>query len=322
MKKKMLSLATIALVVSGSVMAQAGSSRNGEKDEITIHRNSDSKGKTTIVIDGDDVTVNGVPLEKFKDGDVEVHMRKRFDGAGNLLVVPGTDLSLGLNNMAINRNKAILGVYTDAVENGAKITSVTKESAAEQAGLKEGDVITRLNDTKITSREELSAEVGKYNPGDKVKISYLRNGKAETTTATLKKTEPITVQGHLLNGNELQNLQVTPWNELRGVAPFGNFRGTLTPSTPRLGLHIQDLENGKGVKVTGVDEDSPAEKAGIRKDDIISSIDGDAVNSVDEMPAKVRAFHAGDTVKLTYQRSGRTETAEVKLPKKLRTANL
>lgn len=322
MKKKMLSLAMVALVVSGSVMAQAGRNRNGEKDEITIHRNSDSKGKTTIVIDGDEVTVNGVPLEKFKGGDVEVHMRKHFDGSENSFRIPGSDLNFGLNNLAINTNKAVLGVYTDAAENGAKITSVTKESAADQAGLKEGDVITQLNDTKITGRKDLINEVGKYNPGDKVKISYLRNGKTETVTATLKKTEPVTVQDRFLNGNELQNLQITPWNELRGTAPFGNFRGTIAANTPRLGLHIQDLENGKGVKVTGVDEDSPAEKAGIRKDDIISSIDGETVNSVDEMPDKVRSLHAGDTVKLTYQRSGRTETAEVKLPKKLRTANL
>ena len=52
---------------------------------------------------------------------------------------------------------------------------------------------------------------------------------------------------------------------------------------PKLGLSVQDTEDGKGVKVIDVDDEGNAEKAGIKEEDVITEIDGKAVNNTDEV---------------------------------------
>ena len=91
---------------------------------------------------------------------------------------------------------------------------------------------------------------------------------------------------------------------------------------PRLGLQIQDLAEGNGVKILDVDGDTPAEKSGLKKDDTITEIDGKPIASVDELKTKVKDLKEGDSIKITYQRSGKTQTTEIKFPKRLKTANV
>jgi serine protease Do len=55
---------------------------------------------------------------------------------------------------------------------------------------------------------------------------------------------------------------------------------------PRLGLEIQDVEEGKGVKILDVDSETPAAKAGLKKDDVISDIDGKTIASVEDLKEK------------------------------------
>lgn len=82
-----------------------------------------------------------------------------------------------------------LGVWVaeDKVDagDGAHIGNVAKDGAAAAIGLKPGDVITKINDATITSWTELQATVSSYNAGDKINITYKRNGKEYTATATL-----------------------------------------------------------------------------------------------------------------------------------------
>ena len=75
-------------------------------------------------------------------------------------------------------NLAMLGVTTQKDEKGVLVQSITKESAAEKAGLKENDIITKIDDTKISEPDDLSAAIKEHKPGDKVKVTYLRDKKA------------------------------------------------------------------------------------------------------------------------------------------------
>jgi Do/DeqQ family serine protease len=68
---------------------------------------------------------------------------------------------------------------------GAHVGSVPKDGAAATIGLQKGDIITKINDAAINSWTELQATISSYNAGDKVNITYKRNGKEYTTTATL-----------------------------------------------------------------------------------------------------------------------------------------
>jgi serine protease Do len=69
---------------------------------------------------------------------------------------------------------------------GAHIGLVAPDGAAAEIGLKKGDVVTKINDIAVNSWPELQGTVASYNSGDKVKITYLRNGKEFSGTAVLK----------------------------------------------------------------------------------------------------------------------------------------
>ena len=91
---------------------------------------------------------------------------------------------------------------------------------------------------------------------------------------------------------------------------------------PKLGLSVQDTDDGKGVKVIEVDDDSNAAKAGVKENDIIKEIDGKAVNTTDEVVKLIRESREKASISLKLTRDGKQQTIEVKMPKKIKTADL
>ena len=75
------------------------------------------------------------------------------------------------------------------VNDGVVIIEVVKDSPAEKAKLQKGDVITKLNDKSISSLAEFRYELYKYEVGDKINITYIRNNKETTTSITLGKNK-------------------------------------------------------------------------------------------------------------------------------------
>ncbi|MDY4858396.1 MAG: trypsin-like peptidase domain-containing protein [Bacilli bacterium] len=75
------------------------------------------------------------------------------------------------------------------VEKGVAILEVVSSSPAEKAGLKKGDIITKLEKEEISSVAELRYELYKHNPGDKVTVTYNRNGKELTSEVTLEESK-------------------------------------------------------------------------------------------------------------------------------------
>ena len=70
------------------------------------------------------------------------------------------------------------------------------------------------------------------------------------------------------------------------------------------------------------DEDSPAAKAGLKEDDVITQVNGKAITSTDDLRQSVKDVKKGDTVKITYKRNNQTQTVDVKFPKELKTIDL
>jgi putative serine protease PepD len=80
---------------------------------------------------------------------------------------------------------AYLGVQIDASSSTAKVAKVQPGTAAADAGLKAGDVITGINGHDIASGDDLSAAINSYKPGDKLQVTYQRGGSEHTTSVTL-----------------------------------------------------------------------------------------------------------------------------------------
>jgi putative serine protease PepD len=77
----------------------------------------------------------------------------------------------------------------DGLVTGARLQSVTGGSAADDAGLREGDVITKVDDEVVTGSESLVATIRGYRPGDEVTITYQRDGETRTTKVSLDSDE-------------------------------------------------------------------------------------------------------------------------------------
>jgi serine protease Do len=80
---------------------------------------------------------------------------------------------------------AVQHYYNLAVNAGALITSVTSGGQADEAGLRAGDVITKLDDKDISTTEDLISAIGSHQIGDQVEIVYYRGNVQQVTTATL-----------------------------------------------------------------------------------------------------------------------------------------
>jgi putative serine protease PepD len=73
----------------------------------------------------------------------------------------------------------------ETAQQGAQIGDITAGSTAEQAGLESGDVVTKVDDTRITGADSLVATIRSYRPGDSVTLTWIRNGEEQTAEMTL-----------------------------------------------------------------------------------------------------------------------------------------
>jgi putative serine protease PepD len=80
-------------------------------------------------------------------------------------------------------------VAGNSLTQGAQLRSVEGGGAADEAGLKNGDVITKVDDVVIDGSESLVATIRGHRPGESVEVTYLRDGKTHTTTADLGSDE-------------------------------------------------------------------------------------------------------------------------------------
>ena len=295
-----------------------------EYDEIVIKQKNPGKDTKVIVeVRDGNVIVNGKPIEKFEDNEVIVKTRSphyiTLNDSRSPFRKPGMayDMKRDKNFNWDAEAHPFLGVSTEKTETGVRVQNVTENSSAQKAGIKTGDIITKVNEKKIESPAQLSEMVSTYKPKDKITVTVKRDGKEMKLNAILGQREaPMAMTFDMEPLNEMHEFKFNMPEE-------GSEHFYMTPSgRPRLGLRAQDTEEGKGVKVIEVDDDSPADKAGIEEDDIITSIEGKSVNSADELADAYRENKEKNPIKISILRDGKSSVVEVKIPKKLKTANL
>ena len=147
---------------------------------------------------------------------------------------------------------------------GIYVAKVVEDGAAEAAGLKEGDVITAVDGQKVTKFGELQGILAKKRPGDKVTLTYMRNKKSHTATATLK--------------NEQGNTKVVKNADLDVLG--GTFRAITDSQKEQLnigyGLEIVKVAGGK------------LKDAGVPKGFIIQKVNDQSIKSIEDLQDAVK----------------------------------
>jgi Do/DeqQ family serine protease len=151
------------------------------------------------------------------------------------------------------------------VGNGVFVAGIDPSGAASAAGIRQGDVITRVNGATVSSGAQLSEQIARQKPGDKVKITYLRNGAELQAEATLK--------GKL--GEMAGGASAT-------VEALGAEFATLSPENAR------EMGIAGGVQVTGIGEGVLADQTNMKKGFVITRVGGIAVRSVEELKAALQ----------------------------------
>ncbi|HEV8081055.1 MAG TPA: PDZ domain-containing protein [Chitinophagaceae bacterium] len=317
--KKIILLAFCWPIFSYPLYAQKEKNKENSR-EIIIIKNGDKERKLTIETKDGEVFINGKPSSEYKDDDISV-IRQKFRSDKNFMYAP----TPGNFNLFDNdkEKKAFLGVTTEKVDDGAKIMSVAKGSAAEKSGLKEGDVITHVGNKKIVDADDLINAVNTYKPKEEINLSYNRNGKAENAKAILGErsfSQAFAFNNSNMNAGDFNFKMLNPAKlPTLPHQPFAMARGF---GRGRLGVRIEDTDNNNGAKVTNVEEESAADKAGIKKDDIITHVNGKGVKDVNEVRKEIANATEKTSYNIKAKRNGADMNFEIKIPKKINKADL
>lgn len=304
-------------------------------EEIIIRKSGEKDINMTIQITGDKVIINGKPLAEFKDDNITVNKRKIIVRDGDHFAMLDGMGNFEMENFAWNYeggSKVLLGVNTEKTAGGAMITEVTKGSAAEKAGLQKGDIITKLGDIKIEDPQDLYDAVNKKNANDEVRIDYKRDGKEKSAKAVIQERKEksfglTTPKGDYKSYTIPRSRTIPKVRDHNNPNPDFELNKHLElafafSGRPKLGLKIQDLEEEKGVKVLSVEENSASAKAGMKKDDVIVEIGGRKVLNTDDAREALHENESKSNYIIKAKRNGTEMSFDIKIPKKLKTANL
>lgn len=239
-----------------------------------------------------------------------------FDQNFSLLIDGGGFLGVYAENI----NRENMSRYHLNQVRGVGVTQIVKDSPAEKAGLRKDDVILRIDGENVNSVRKLNRLVSEMAPDHSVRLTVSRGGSEQEVTATIGKRNNSSMVRDLLTGDP----KIWKWEgPVFGREGLANNDGDLTfflGNSRRIGVSTMELTKqladyfgiagGKGVLVTSVTEDGPAAKAGVRAGDVITAIDGEAVDSPGDISRVINRKKEGD-VTLTVIRNKAQQTIRV-----------
>ena len=160
------------------------------------------------------------------------------------------------------------------------IEAVERDSPADDAGLKAGDIVAKLDNAAMSSDAEVRDQLHSRLAGETILLTVNRDGKRLDLSATLN-----------------------PTTQPKHVGPCAIMGITV----------IEPTTKGTGAKVDVVADDMPAAKGGIKVGDLITKVDGKDVNGPEAFRAIMANRRPGDTVEMLLERRGKREEARVTL---------
>jgi S1-C subfamily serine protease len=201
---------------------------------------------------------------------------------------------------ARSQQRVFLGVAVepsaeDTKHAGVAIRSVLPDSPAAKAGIKEGDVISKVAGAEVKDFDSLLAVLRKHRPGEQLSFHVMRDGQEKDLNVTLGQLPTRRAGEEGLNE--------------RGGAFLGVQTQPLTAQTKeRL-----NVTAAKGVVIMEVLPDTPAAKAGLKRDDVIVSLAGKTITNPQELRDAVHAAGVGKDVSVTVLRGQEKKDIHVRL---------
>ncbi len=293
-----------------------------------------AKGRKTGLSDGsfEDFLQTDAPINRGNSGGALVNLNGELIGINSQILSPGGasggNIGIGFSipsNMAksvmdqllkdgkVHRGRLGIGLQdlsSDLAEaldmkniSGIIIGSVLKGSAADKAGLKQGDIITAVNGEKIEDGNVLRNKVAGTAPGTEIKLTISRDGKEQEFTATLEE----------LNSDDLKK-PASGQGDDDGTKPQnqgGKLGISLQPVTPQIAKQLDLESDSEGLVVTEIDPAGAAAEAGIARGDVILQVNKKKVNTVEEVKSALDGVT--DKVALLVSRRGQTSYVLVRL---------
>ncbi|MFP4082584.1 MAG: PDZ domain-containing protein [Candidatus Aminicenantes bacterium] len=222
-----------------------------------------------------------------------------------------------------------LGVSIAENEEGrVEIIRVEEKSPAELAKLREGDVILEFEGKEVTSTEMLATEIRKRKPGESVSLKIEREGDTKNIKAKLGEYSKRDIRREL----ELKFPRLFPPEPPQPpeppARPFVKKFTERWESRKYIGVYLEELnrelseyfglEEGTGLLVSRVTEDSPAAKAGLKVGDVIIKADGQRVESVRELSELIQDKEKGDKIEIEFLRDKKKKSIQVEIEEEKR----
>lgn len=188
------------------------------------------------------------------------------------------------------------------LKEGAYVIEVIEDTPAEKIGLKKGDIITAVDATKVSGPEDLSEAIKSHEPGDKVKVTWFRDGKKNTASAELDEHETKAFAYAYRNpGHGDAEWDMEYLDDMKMLAEPRAFLG-VNPADDDV------AENSNGAAIGKVEDGTAAETMGIKEGDVITSVNGDAIADFRALADKIRSMEPGDAVTVVVERNGARHT--------------
>ena len=197
---------------------------------------------------------------------------------------------------------------------GEIIQSVQPGEGAARAGIEPGDIVLRVDGREVTPDQTLSYLVARIAPGQTVPVELIRDGRRRTLNVTVgqRPTAEELRQQQMFSEDEEEDMMAEPEDDGMVLDRLGL---QLVPVTPEIARQLGVDTDTRGLAVVAVDPNSDAARKGIRRRDIVLSVNYRALTDVEEMEAAIRQADAEDreAVLLRIQRGGNTSYLPVRL---------
>ncbi len=209
-------------------------------------------------------------------------------------------------------------------EDRVEIIEVDKDSPAEIADLKEGDVVIEFDGEEVVDTELLAKMIRMKKPGDTVKVKIERKGKSQDVEVKLGE---MTEEGVWSDFEQKFPSLFVPkergeaWSRPEFARPevlrlgFGQrkFIGVgVQELNPELSEYF-GIEKGTGILISSVEKDGPADKAGLKVGDVVIAADGEKMERSQDLVNLIQDKEKGDKIKIEYLRNKKKGTVEVEI---------